>query len=328
MRNLSLLIAASILTACSAIEVSYPPNVVVQEVHIGGTVLAFAPDAEGVLASGGRGGDVDLMRADGTRIAHWEAHDLPVTGLAFTPDGQRLVSAGEDGTIAVWDRGGHFISRSPAYPRIQAMQPVWSRDLILTGHEDGTVRSLRFPSLVQEKVWPRHAGDLHALAWHASGHVASAGDDGGVRVWSLDGEEVRTLPQPPTDASTLEFSPDGRWLHGSGWFQLYRWDLAAGTIEVLPTPHNGTIVGLEYTRTGTLASISRNTDASVHFLDPATGASRQRFWSHDLCGAAIAVSPDGRFLATTSDDQSVRIWWLDDLKPAGTRHPLVVEAPR
>jgi len=81
---------------------------------------------------------------------------------------------------------------------------------------------------------------------------------------------------------------------------------------VLSTPHHGIIKSVEYLAAGdVLATISRQTDSSVYFLDPASGALLRRFQQHDLCGADISVSPDGRYLATTSDDASVRIWMLD-----------------
>jgi WD40 repeat protein len=48
----------------------------------------------------------------------------------------------------------------------------------------------------------------------------------------------------------------------------------------------------------------------VYFLDPASGALLRSFRQHDLCGGDISVSADGRYLATTSDDASVRIWKL------------------
>jgi WD40 repeat protein len=48
----------------------------------------------------------------------------------------------------------------------------------------------------------------------------------------------------------------------------------------------------------------------VQILDTASGAPLVRFQSHDLCGAYVRLSPDERFLATTSDDATVRVWDL------------------
>jgi WD40 repeat protein len=140
---------------------------------------------------------------------------------------------------------------------------------------------------------------------------ASGGADGKVYVWS-DIEAVKTMQSPPVDTWTLAFSPDGRWLSGGGWFRLFRWNLQDASLAVLSTPHHGIIKSVEYLGDGdVLATISRQTDSSIYFLDPASGVPLRRFGQHDLCGGDITVSADGRYLATTSDDASVRIWILD-----------------
>jgi WD40 repeat protein len=98
---------------------------------------------------------------------------------------------------------------------------------------------------------------------------------------------------------------------GGSWFRLYRWNLQDASLQTLSTRHRGIIRSIEFLPGSVgLASISRQTDSSVLLLDPHTGETLRRFQQHELCGADITVSPDGRFLATTSDDASVRIWDL------------------
>jgi WD40 repeat protein len=117
---------------------------------------------------------------------------------------------------------------------------------------------------------------------------------------------------PATDAWALAFSPDGTMLYGGSWFRLLRWNLATAELTSLATEHHGLIRSLQFGPNGRyLASISRQTDSAVLFLEPATGKVLDRFAKHDLCGAYIAISADGHFLATTSNDATVRIWNLE-----------------
>ena len=124
------------------------------------------------------------------------------------------------------------------------------------------------------------------------------------------------LEPAPGAVWTLEFTPDGERLSGAGWFKVFHWDLASGEITVLETPHYGLISGMSYLNDNrTLATISRQTDSQVFFLDADTGVETARFQPHDLCGSNVSLSRDGRFLASTSDDASVRIWDRDNPRP-------------
>lgn len=132
-----------------------------------------------------------------------------------------------------------------------------------------------------------------------------------MKQWTI-GDGMVELPSPSTYSRSLVYTPDGRSLIGSGWFRLFRWDLETRRLQEIATEHNGIINSLALGGEGRrLASISRQTDSAVYFLDPHTGEVIERFQPHELCGGFVARSPDGRYLATTSDDASVRIWDLE-----------------
>ena len=125
-----------------------------------------------------------------------------------------------------------------------------------------------------------HRGEVRAVAYHAATRqLASSGTDGRVFYWR-EREEPRALPSPPTDAQDLAFAPDGAILMGSGWFNLFRWRLDDGGLQVLPTAHHGIVKSISFSRDGrTLASIGRQTDSAVYLLD-----------ARDRCRAASAFS--------------------------------------
>src|SRR6185295_5100159 len=61
-----------------------------------------------------------------------------------------------------------------------------------------------------------HGAPVYDLAWSPDGReVASASEDGTVRVWNADGSGARVLPHPRA-VKRVAFSPDGRTIATAG----------------------------------------------------------------------------------------------------------------
>jgi WD40 repeat protein len=298
----------TLLTACAA-NLGELPATHISDAHGAGSVVQFNQNST-LIASGGLGGSIRIWRVpDGGAVSSFQGHHDQVHGMAFIDDGQ-LVSAAYDGRIIRWDRQGKILSEVHSSP-VMHMIADEQNSFIMTGHNDGAVRLWRLPDLELMEERRLHEGDVIAVAWDASsGRFASSGNDGRVFVWTKDAQPIELHP-PPTDAGTLTFSPDGQMLTGGSWFNIFHWDLASGVLKVVPTEHRGFIKRLHCSGDGkTLASISAEFDSSVYLLEPLSGAVIRRFRAHGLCGEDITFSPDNHYLATTSDDASVRLWDL------------------
>lgn len=271
-----------------------------------------------MIASGGWEGAIRVWALPNENLLDgWGAHFGMVQAIAFVDSDHRILSAGWDGALTAWDLHGQRLRTALSPSPIQAMAVAEEAGKIVTGHADGKVRvwSLAELSLLGEHRLHRSA--VLAVAIDASNsRLASSGGDGRVLI-SEFGAHVRELPSPPSDARALAFSPDGTVLMGSGWFRLFRWQLGEGTLSVLYTEHHGLINDLQFSADGrTLVTISRQTDSSIYQLDSVTGATSHRFDRHALCGAKVRLSRDGRYMASISDDGSLRVWDFQKLAPA------------
>ncbi len=309
---LALVFQVLLLSACASLHPEESPAVVKERAHSGGSVVAFSQSGD-LLASGGWEGTVRLWQLpQGQEVRHWLAHSDSVNGIAFLDSDREIVTAGYDGLLTRRATDGQLLEQIRTPSPVTHMVADTTTDRLLSGHVDGSVRLWRASDFSLLKEQQLHKGSVKAVAIApGAAHYASSSADGTVVLWS-EGMMPRQLAAPPADAWTLAFSPDGETLSGGSWFRLYRWELDDGTLTTIATEHHGIIKSIEYINDGNeLATISRQTDSAVYFLDADSGEVRRRFQRHDLCGGDITVSSNGRYLATTSDDASVRVWLID-----------------
>ena len=315
MRLPALTLALLALAGCATTQPELQPNVIMERtLQDGGSALGIDPTSTRVIG-GGWDGTVQVWRlSDGKELARWRAHRGTVHGAVFL-SADRILTAGYDGGVMLWDPTGRQITSYGAGSPVTAFDIAPDQKTFVTGHADGFVRWWQTDGVKPLGQMNVHDGaEVLAVAMHPNGTMAASSDDSGrVALIAPDGKH-RWLDRPPTDALTLTFARESGALYGAGWFKLFRWDSAGDKVKVLDTDHRGQIKRITFTPDGReLASISRQTDSAVLLLDPTSGRTLSAIGKHDLCGGVVTLSPDGRYLVSTSDDATVRVW--DRTKP-------------
>lgn len=153
-------------------------------------------------------------------------HVGAVLGLAFSPDGLLLVTAGRDRSAKVWSAGEGRLLRSFNH-HTEAVQTVAFRPrpdgggpaTCATGSDDRTVRVWQPGIGRMVRIVRGHEGAILALACSADGTALfTAGSEGVVRRLDADSDTVQQAWRASDDwIYVLAASPDGRFLAVGDW---------------------------------------------------------------------------------------------------------------
>lgn len=296
-------ILTSFVTGCSNMAPADKAAAIFPGVHeFGSTAVAFSQNGNFVV-SGGHNGDVKLWDLQKRKtIAEAKPHDGAVRAIAIAGNGM-FATASDDGRIFLWDNGKTRVQKTDTL--ITSL--VWFRGKLVSGHNDKFLRV--WDKALKEVARIELDDGIDGLAVNAD-NLAVAMDN---RILILDAQfkAKKILDTDGTSPHDIQFSPDGKMLAAGGWFRLHVWDVASGQHRSIPTEHGGLLTSVSFSPDSKhIVTLGRHTDSAIRIMDTRNFEVERRYQAHELCGAMVRYSPNGRWLVSASDDESVRFYDL------------------
>jgi WD40 repeat protein len=245
-------------------------------------------------------------------------HEDFIPSVAFSPDGKRLASAG-DNSVKVTDlETRKELLKLKSSPGMHFFSVAYSPDgRTLVGAQ----------SMLKEKS-SRRTGDttITTLVYY-----------GEVLVWDAQTGQVKTrLNDANGSAWALAFSPDGKWLaiatgpttvdkdckndcpafgeitlwETGDWKLIRRLRASSAAIRAIAFSPDGQLIagGSSLIDGGRGASVEEESKFEVFLWDAQSGDLKQKLPGHIKPVTSIAFSPDSRLLASAGGDRTLKIW--------------------
>ncbi len=262
-----------------------------------------------------------------------DMYGYPVTGLAqdsnlvhsvaFSPDGQRVVTGSQDGRVKVWDAasGKKLLTLTGHSNAVNCAAFSSEGRRIVTGSADQTARVWDAASGKELLILKGHTNGIRSVAFSPDGRrIATGGNWWMAKVWeAASGEELLTLGGH-YGAVNVAFSPDGRRVAtccAGGIGTAAVWDAASGKQLFTLKGHSNGFNSVAFSPDGRRI-VTASPDHTAKLWDAATGRELRTFKGHLDATSSAAFSPDGRWIVTGSYDGTARVWDAADDNNART----------
>jgi WD40 repeat protein len=275
------------------------------------TSLTFSPDSK-MIAAGTKDGTIKLWNLDGTEIT---------TIIKTSQDNKNEAPASNDNKQNLSERVNSIqqpqnIQAKASKNSKNVQEPITSISFSPDGKiiawltEAGTLK-LRNIYEKSTKEFKDPEGRIYNFIFsHDQKKLVSINNNSSVRLWNIDARSSKKFKLFDSNIIGVNLSNDGKSINTFGWGRLKVWHSNSNLINnnVLLLDSN-----IKFSpKTQILASFGRSSAIQISSPDNINTRTRSEWLTgHTQSVVTLSFSPDGRMLASGSNDYTVKLWNLE-----------------
>jgi hypothetical protein len=296
----------------------------------GGSRIAFSPDGRLLAATSPEG--VHLVDAATLEEARFIRTEFRPYDLAFSRDGENLVTCASIGRVHVWQESDGELLRTLRVSGSGSVESVAlspDGETIALGTRNSEVVLMRLADGEVLHTLELNRGTVIDLAFSPDGlRVAAATSKGRVGLWRVaDGALLSNQTRAVSADGCVAFSPDGALVAVAwGGEQVDLWDAGSGAPLRSLFGHTDRVQSAAFSPDGTVIATAAR-DHTVRLWRASDGGLLHTLEGHTRPLAQVAFSGDGALLVTSATDDTIRFWGVGPAPAVGETTPAPTSTP-
>ncbi len=251
----------------------------------------------------------------------WQGHKGRIYSGSFSPDSEKLITAGKDGYVRIWSPIGEQLQAFQANAKGVRFAAFLKKDRILTITPVGQLQFWDAEGDLKSTV-PQKIGRLRSIRFNPSrDQFATASTDGQVYIWNQTGQQLAKFTANNGSVSSLSFNPDGQTVVTVGtdgtmqtWTlsgqKLREWksrinpNLKLNSVNFLPNPSSATTPSSQQNQRFAMVG----TDGLIRLWSASSNQPLNVWRGSQTSLYLVDASPTGQKLVTLGEDSTIRIW--------------------